>query len=340
MGTWGELLNDLKALAQKGVENPQDVVRGNALSELHDCTGRNTILYAAGHLQKPQIGQNFVSIADEDVEGFMETIYGLDGDELDLILHSPGGTPNAANSIVEYLRSKFTDLRVIVPQMAMSAATMLACAADEIVMGRHSQLGPIDPQMVIQTELGVRMVPAEAILQQFEMAKEQCDDETTLAVWYPILRQYGPDLLIQCEHASDHAQDLVADWLGRYMFADRDNPAEQAEEAAKALAAREEHLSHGRPLRRDYLQDELGFEIDDLETPQEFQDRVLTVYHAFNLTFASTNATKLIENHEGRSFVKQVSAAAQQQPSPEEGPDGAEAGAAMPVEPHEPGEYT
>lgn len=328
MGTWGELLEELRSLGERGVENPQDVVRRRALSDLNDLTGRNTILYAAGHLQKPQIGQNFVSIADEDIEGFMETIYGLEGEELDLILHSPGGTPNAANSIVEYLRSKFTDLRVIVPQMAMSAATMLACAADEIVMGRHSQLGPIDPQLIIQTELGVRMVPAVAILQQFEMAKAQCDDETTLAVWYPILRQYGPDLLIQCEHARDHAEDLVADWLGRYMFVDRDDPVEDAERAARALAAREEHLSHGRPLRREYLEDDLEFEIDDLETPQEFQDRVLTVYHAFNLTFASTRATKLIENHEGRSFVKQVNRASQPRPSPDE----AESEAAAPVE--------
>ena len=66
---------------------------------------------------------------------------------LDLILHTPGGFPEAAESIVKYLRSKFsTNIRVIVPHLSMSAGTMIACAGKEIVMGKHSSLGPIDPQ--------------------------------------------------------------------------------------------------------------------------------------------------------------------------------------------------
>jgi ClpP class serine protease len=41
----------------------------------------------------------------------------------------------------------------------MSAATMVACAANQIVMGKHSFLGPIDPQLILQTALGNRLVP-------------------------------------------------------------------------------------------------------------------------------------------------------------------------------------
>jgi len=307
LATWGELLTELRELAaDPEVPNPQDRLRAEAVQALHDYTGRNTIVYAAAHLHK-QVSQGLVSIRDEDIEGFMETIYQLDDDSLDLVLHSPGGTPDAANSLVQYLRSKFTDLRVIVPHMAMSAATMLACAADRIVMGRHSQLGPIDPQLAMQTELGGRLVPAEAILQQFELAKEQCTDEETLAVWYPILRQYGPDLLIQCENARKHAEELVGQWLAEYMFDDREDGEELGEETAEKLAAHGSHLSHSRPLGRDYLRDELNLVIDDLEEDQELQDRVLTVYHAFNLTFTTTAATKIIENHLSRRFVKMTS---------------------------------
>ena len=87
-----------------------------------------------------------------------------EGDELDLILHSPGGSPEAAEAVVSYLRSCFSHVRVIVPQLAMSAATMIACSADEVILGKHSFLGPIDPQLVLPTSLGVRMVPAQAVL--------------------------------------------------------------------------------------------------------------------------------------------------------------------------------
>src|SRR2546428_13939699 len=62
---------------------------------------------------------------------------------------------------------------VIIPQLAMSAATMIACAADEIVLGKHSFLGPIDPQLILNTPVGQRMVPAENILEQFEQGQKR-----------------------------------------------------------------------------------------------------------------------------------------------------------------------
>ena len=82
---------------------------------------------------------------DEDIHALMEVTAGLHSPDVDLILHSPAGSPEAAEAIVSYLRSRFTHIRVVVPQLAMFAATMIACAADEIVMGKHSFLGPTDP---------------------------------------------------------------------------------------------------------------------------------------------------------------------------------------------------
>lgn len=97
------------------------------------------------------IDPGMISIADEDIQGLMEVIHGLKGDSLDLILHSPGGSAEATEAFVSYLRMKFKDLRVIIPYAAMSAATMLSCAANSIVMGKQSFIGPIDPQVVFQT---------------------------------------------------------------------------------------------------------------------------------------------------------------------------------------------
>jgi hypothetical protein len=150
--------------------------------------------------------------------GFMEAVHGLAGPNLDLILHSPGGSGSAAEQIVKYLRTKFDHVRIIVPHMAMSAATMIACAADQIVMGKHSFLGPIDPQFIMQTALGPRSVPAQAILEQFERALRDAADPVKLRVWAPMLAQYGPDLLITCQNAAKLSEDLVSEWLKSYMF--------------------------------------------------------------------------------------------------------------------------
>ena len=77
-----------------------------------------------------------------DIQGFMETMSNIEETKLDLILHSPGGSSDAAQSVVEYMRQRFDHIRVFVPVAAMSAATMIALSCDEIVMGKHSQLGP------------------------------------------------------------------------------------------------------------------------------------------------------------------------------------------------------
>lgn len=163
-------------------------------------TKRNTILCATGwttHLGIP-VDPNMTSITDEDIEGLMEVIPGLMGDNLDLILHSPGGWAEATEAFLSYLRMKFINIRVIIPYAAMSAAPMLSCAANSIVMGKHSFIGPIDPQIVLQTQSGNQIVSAaQAILDQFKLAKTECQDPTNFNVLYPILGSYGPALIQQ-----------------------------------------------------------------------------------------------------------------------------------------------
>lgn len=139
----------------------------------------------------------------------MEVCKDLPGPNLDILLHSPGESPEAVASIVRYLRRKFSDIRVFVPLAAMSAATMWALASNRVVMGKHSQLGPIDPQLVS----GIWQAPARAILRQFDQAKEECRDPALLGAWIPILQQYGPALIQQCEAAEALAKRLVEEWL-------------------------------------------------------------------------------------------------------------------------------
>ena len=304
MPTWSEILKEITGALPTQGPGVFDHVRRKYLVLMSRHTGRNTILYATKWTQPGVADAGLVSITPEDMQGFMEVIHGLDGTTgLDLILHSPGGSPDAAEAIVHYIRSKFAHVRVFVPQAAMSAATMVACAADEIVMGKHSALGPIDPQFIVASPQGTMALPAQAILDQFELAKDDCKDPALLGAWAPILPLYGPSLLIQCSNALELAEELASEWLAAWMFANDPGRKRIAKAIARRLADHSRYKSHGRPIHRSAAR-EIGLKVADLEADQTLQDLVLSVFHASTHTFGSTAAVKLIENHAGRAFIK------------------------------------
>lgn len=304
MPIWSEILTELASTQEQGNPPDFDSVRRKYLAEMHRHTGRNIILYASGWLQKPDVPPAPVSISDEDMQALMEVSQGLAGDQLDLILHSPGGSPEAAEAIVSYLRQRFTHIRVIVPQLAMSAATMISCAANEIVLGKHSFLGPTDPQLLLQTSLGIRAVPAQAVLDQFDRATRECADPAKLSAWLPMLGQYGPDLLVQCELALAMSKELVKTWLESYMFEGLDDCEERAQSVSDWLAGHDNFKSHSRHIPRDEAE-KRRLVVYRLETDEVFQDLALSVFHATTHTFSGTPAVKIVESHTGRAFVKQ-----------------------------------
>src|SRR5580693_7724310 len=83
-----------------------------------------------------------------DSEEVLRAIHMTDADvPLDLVLHTPGGLVLAALQIAKAVREHKARVTVFVPHYAMSGGTLIALAGDEIVMCKHSVLGPIDPQL-------------------------------------------------------------------------------------------------------------------------------------------------------------------------------------------------
>ena len=83
-----------------------------------------------------------------DSEEVLRAIHMTDDDvPLDIVLHTPGGLVVAAVQIARAIRAHKGKVSVLVPHYAMSGGTLIALAADEIVMSRHAVLGPIDPQL-------------------------------------------------------------------------------------------------------------------------------------------------------------------------------------------------
>lgn len=313
MPGWGDLLDEVNAeLAQLPPEQAGpafDAKRIGYLNAMFEKTGRPVFLYATAWLDGGAPAE-LTSISLEDIHGLMEVSRGVDSPTLDVILHSPGGQAEATASIVRYLRSRFEDIRVFVPLAAMSAATMWALSADRIVMGKHSQLGPIDPQLL--TPQGA--IPARAVLDQFEKARaEVAENPASVGAYLPMLQQYGPALLEMCENAEALAESLVGEWLEDYMLAGTDAAAERAGEIAHWFNNHQVHRSHGLGISRDQAREQ-GVTVDDLEDDPEMQDLVLSIYHLTSILFGRSNTAKLIENHLGRRFVKQI--AVQQVPIP------------------------
>lgn len=230
------------------------------------------------------------------------------------MLHTPGGSPNAAEAAVAYLRSKFDRIEVVVPTLAMSAGTMVALSADEVIMGRQSQLGPIDPQILVPG--AQKYISSAAIIGQFRDAERailgnpetgEPGDQGAAHLYAPILQTLGYGLLKEAENAEHYGRQMVTEWLTQYMFSGLDNAAQRAEEVAGYFSDAENHRSHGRRIGRDACRDQ-DLVISDLEDSQDLQEAVLTAYHLMTLYFEQTAAVKLLNADTGQAWMKQAGA--------------------------------
>lgn len=286
----------------------QDNIRKQYLKELNEHTKRDTILYASSFASKklPQLPGFLISITNEDIQGFMSSLNGLKGDKLDLILHSPGGSLEAAEQIVNYLRAKYKHIRAIVPQNAMSAATMIACACDEIVMGKQSAIGPIDPQITFPTQNGHFTAPAQSIINEFNQAKaEIIADPKVAPIWVNKIHSLPHGILDICQNTTKLAKEKVSIWLEAYMFKGEADAKAKADKIATWLGNADLHKTHGKPICMKEAKEQ-GLKIVELESEQEFQDKVLSVYHATLITLEITNCIKFIENHDGKGWYLAV----------------------------------
>ena len=294
MPNWNEVIAEINAAGQanQGI-NPFDVVRRKYLQQIHDITGRNVIAYYSGWLQKPNAADTAVN--DKDKSGFMLAIHKLDKTKgLDLLLHTPGGDIAATESLVDYLYGIFDkDIRVIVPQISMSAGTMIALCSKEIIMGKHSNLGPIDPQY--------NGVACQAVVDEFNYAVNDIKANPQSAIlWQTIIGKYHPTFLGTCKQAIEWSEKMVSNWLNFNMCA---GDATRVKKILQTFSDHQKQKSHARHIPKQECVD-AGLNIIDLENDQALQDAVLTTHHMYFHTFSHTNSVKIIENHLGIAYVE------------------------------------
>ncbi|HEY8366220.1 MAG TPA: S49 family peptidase [Bacteroidia bacterium] len=295
MPNWSGVLEEIIREHEAGNKRALDTIRNKYLRSISDITGRNTIAYYSGWLQKRDSFDSLIN--DKDKLGFMLAINELNKSVgLDLLLHTPGGDIAATESLVDYLYSVFDkDIRVIIPQISMSAGTMIALSSKEILMGKHSNLGPIDPQL--------GGLACQAILQEFEEAKKDIGlNPNNALLWQTIIGKYHPTLLLSCKQAIEWSEKMVSGWL-KYNMCDGDDGLVNS--IIKIFADHNTQKAHSRHISRKECK-EAGLKIVELEDNQELQDAVLTTHHAYMHTFLNSDAVKLIENNKGATYVERV----------------------------------
>lgn len=300
MPNWREVLEEIKTRQQSGTPqgvNAFDLVRREYLLKLHQHTGRNVIAYYSAFLSKRNVDPE---INDEDKNGFMMAVHQLDRSKgLDLILHTPGGSIAATQSLVYYLQQMFDkNIRAIVPQIAMSAGTMIACSCREILLAKHSNLGPIDPQL--------GGVPTRGVVLEFRAAcREVKADPSKIPIWQSIIGKYPPTFLSQCDNAWRWSNAFVREQLESVMFEGKTDAKDKARQVVRKLTDYRGNRTHERHIHFEEAE-QIGLKVKRVEDDQSFQDLLLTVHHCFMHSLMNTASYKIIENHLGAAFVKQA----------------------------------
>lgn len=287
-------------------------VRLKLIGDIEAHTKRKLIVYAAD-FRKVQRAP--VIIDQTDKVGFSDLIEGIQGNPLDVFIHSPGGFAESTEELVKLLRINFDDIRFVVAHSAMSAATMFCLSANTILMDDRSALGPIDPQIQLPFQQGLVSVPAQVIVDGFEKARQAiAADPNALPVFLPWLNQYG--LFVQiCQDAISLSEALAREWIATYMFPRRRKKEELAEKIASYLTNRTIHKSHNRRIGISEAI-RAGLNVFDMRQDPQLRDLIWQLYCCVELFFDRTAAYKLFENAYGVSWARNIREIAVQVPLP------------------------
>jgi ClpP class serine protease len=189
-----------------------DAMRTRKIAQLERQRNSRVILLVHRQETMRLLGFPLVRYIDiNDSEEILRAIQMTDEDiPLDIVLHTPGGIVLAALQIARAIHEHKAKVTVFVPHYAMSGGTLIAVAADEIIMSKHAVLGPIDPQ--------IGQSPAASLIKVVEQKPiERVDDETL------VMADVGRKAIAQLKQS---ATDILKKRL----------PADKAEALAEKLS--------------------------------------------------------------------------------------------------------
>jgi ATP-dependent protease ClpP protease subunit len=237
---------------------------------IQDATGRVLICYVAG---------KHAGIDRDDAIGFVDLLHNIRPEcDLDLLLHTGGGDIDAAEKLISIVRAKVGTgtLRVIVPDYAKSAGTLIALGADKIVMSDTSELGPIDPQITLSDGSGNRIsTPVLSYIEAFRIHSTALTANPNDIVAQVMLSKIDPARLVLFKAAVDRATRFAENQLKRGMFRDQGNWSA----AASQLLDPTRWQSHGQMISwSDAADPSIGLTVEYLKPESEAWARYWELY--------------------------------------------------------------
>jgi hypothetical protein len=257
---------------------------------------RPLLVYASKFINALPGTPNNIDISD--IDGFTDLVQSIRGKSksIDVLLHSPGGQPDATERIVQILRNDFEEVHFIIPHSAYSAATMLALSGDSITLHPSATLGPIDPQ--------INGTPARSIKRGFEKVKEiiKVEGPEALPAYIPLIEKYTLDLLEICEDSEKLSKELVSNWITDFMLKGIEKQEGQVKDSVEYFSDYDTHLLHSRPLVINKLK---KFNLNIFQSEEPLTSLIWEAYVHINGFFGLTNFVKLYENRYGVSWGSQ-----------------------------------
>ncbi|MGA8809607.1 MAG: hypothetical protein WB973_17185 [Thermoanaerobaculia bacterium] len=291
---WFNFLTEVRTGAIPGTIDLGDL-RREVYRDIEKLRGRPLFVYAVRFIDRA-VGP--ISIDLGDVDGFTDLVNAADPEasSVDVLIHSPGGSPEATERIVSLLRNRFKEtVCFLVPHSAYSAATMLALSGNEVVLHPSATLGPIDPQ--------VNGIPARSIRRGFDKIRDLLKDEgaEALPAYLPLIEKHSIEILEICEDSLKLSKELVTEWLTKYMFSGSAS-SEIIRHAVDFFSDYDEHKTHSRPLMFNKLSG-LNLKISIAESP--LRELMREAYILLNGFLTVTQFVKLFEDSRGLSWGRQ-----------------------------------
>jgi hypothetical protein len=216
-------------------------------------------------------------------------------EKLYLMLHSPGGEPDTAEKIIKICREHCKEFRVVIPNSAKSAATLIALGGDEILMSYISEIGPIDPQILFIKPNGDRVIrPAQSFLDSIAEVQDKIYENGGLIppIYRSFIENLDPSFLDICKKAIQKSKENAETWLAKYMLKE---DKEKAKEIANKLSLSGNLNSHGKMI--DYEEaKKLGLKIRVLERDSLLWTKIWELYCRAELYLSYTPNIKLFES--------------------------------------------
>jgi hypothetical protein len=248
------------------VEQKDRYLRQLLIRDIEATTSRRLVVYFANRLEDAQI--------DGRDPAFLCELWGdIGSDPVDLLLETNGGSTDATEALVSMVRNLSTDFRVIVANAAKSNGTLLCLAANTIVMGAASELGPIDPS--------INNIPC-TILEKPEIAQQNF-----------VLHQAGI-------YALHQTRSFAAKLLSEGMLKGHD--ADEIGGVVNSLSTRDRYFSHGSVIDHNEAT-ALGLKVDYLPPTNPLWQRIWLLYCMYEFDSRRNRYLKIFEGRMRSSAI-------------------------------------